>query len=274
MTVQVHFFSEKPENYSKLFNLSVSKIKTFEHCKTKYRFNYIERLPKKEYDFHIFGKFLHQVLELFHLAIIKGDTRKLHLIMEESFKKSYQDWAAKLTPEQKTQAYNILVNYLNKVVSSTSQILAVERQFYLTIDDKLLLNGFIDRTQLDADGVVHVSDYKTSKTTKYLEKDYFQLLTYALVLCIENPDLDKIRTSYIMLKHGSETLEKTFTRDEVLQSLDKLIASGEAMQSEQLFLPSAGPLCEYCDFQANCQEGQDFMKRYKPQKSVIGFVDW
>ena len=46
--------------------LSVSKVKTFDDCKAKYRYTYIEKLPRKEWSFHIFGSFLHLVLEEFH----------------------------------------------------------------------------------------------------------------------------------------------------------------------------------------------------------------
>jgi DNA-binding protein YbaB len=58
------------------FKLSVSKAKTFEDCKAKYKFSYIEKLPKKDWDFHVFGKFLHAILEEFHLQLMFGRPRQ------------------------------------------------------------------------------------------------------------------------------------------------------------------------------------------------------
>ena len=60
----------RPEKNKEILNLSVSKLKTFEDCKTKFKFSYIDKLPKKEWEFHSFGKFLHAVLEYFLLLLL------------------------------------------------------------------------------------------------------------------------------------------------------------------------------------------------------------
>jgi hypothetical protein len=53
------------------FNISVSKGKTFDACRRKFKFCYIEKLPRIDRDFHIFGKFLHFCLEYFHKHMIE-----------------------------------------------------------------------------------------------------------------------------------------------------------------------------------------------------------
>ena len=53
------------------FFLSVSKAKTFDQCKAKFKYQYIEKLPKKSWDFQIFGQFLHAILENFHELMLK-----------------------------------------------------------------------------------------------------------------------------------------------------------------------------------------------------------
>jgi ATP-dependent helicase/DNAse subunit B len=57
-------------------SLSVSKAKTFDDCKAKYKFCYIQKLPRIDRDFHIFGKFLHSTLESFHKTIIQNPEQK------------------------------------------------------------------------------------------------------------------------------------------------------------------------------------------------------
>lgn len=273
--MEVIFLDKKPENYSKYFNLSVSKIKTFEQCKTKYRFAYIEKLPRKQMDFHYFGKFLHEVLENFHLKLIKNDERKYNVIMQECFMQALKSVnGVALTKEQKEEAFKICIVYLNKLVNDTCKVLSVEREFYLDINGALLLNGFIDRIQLDADGILHVSDYKTSKSKDYLKKDLFQLLIYALALCVENKDLKEVRTSYVMLKHDCELIEKSFKREQIMREADNIIKYSEAMMNEKIFQPSVGPLCKYCDYVEKCSEGQSWLLRKDPTKVPLGFIDW
>ncbi len=60
-------------------------------------------------------------------------------------------------------------------------VIGVEKDFYINLNNKVLLNGFIDRIQIDPDGLIHVADYKTTKDPKYL-KDFFSVVN--LLLCI------------------------------------------------------------------------------------------
>ena len=50
--------------------ISVSKAKTFDGCKKKFDFCYVQKLPRKDWDFHIFGKFCHSVLETFQVSVV------------------------------------------------------------------------------------------------------------------------------------------------------------------------------------------------------------
>ena len=99
--------SARPEPALPL-SLSVSKVKTFKDCKAKYQYSYIEKLPRKEWDFHIFGKFLHEVLENFHKCIIEGNTNRHNVIMTDVYKTASFNWKDKLTTDQKTEAQEIL----------------------------------------------------------------------------------------------------------------------------------------------------------------------
>ena len=149
------------------FTLSVSKAKTFEDCKAKYKYCYIEKLPRKDWEFHIFGKFLHQTLEDFHLVLMedpKADPRKT---MTEAFKKAIVDFSP--TKEQKDEAKDIISKYLEIFESPQKKtkapphglhgkVTSVEKGFYIDINNKVLLNGFIDRVQVDPDGILHVAD--------------------------------------------------------------------------------------------------------------------
>lgn len=258
----------KPEDYPSLF-LSVSKTKTFKDCKAKYRFCYIEKLPRKEWDFHVFGKFLHEVLEKFYKKVLDGATEAPNVILSSSWKEAFTNWKEKLSPTQIQEAKEICILFLKDLASSENPptIIHVEKPFYIDIDGKVLLNGFIDRVQVDADGVLHVSDYKTTKNKRYLKNDYFQLLTYAFVMCLEDPSLKKVRTSYILLRHGFETIVKEFERDEIMESEKVFLDYAAEIGAEKLFRPNPTRLCSYCDYIDNCDAGQKMMgKDYVSKK--------
>lgn len=243
-------------------SLSVSKIKLFESCPAAYRFSYIERLPKddsKEYT--IFGKFLHEVLEHFHLEIMKDPEKPLNLLMGAVFRQCFETWKSKLKIEQFSEAKQILTTYLEKWTRDTEKptILATEKEFYIQIDEDILLTGVIDRIQLDTDSTIHVTDYKTSKSKKYLKKDPFQLMTYAFVVCLENENIEKVRTSYLLLKHNCELIEKTYDRAQILALESKFREVADEIKREKLFRPKVSKLCEYCDFLEHCPAGKQFV---------------
>lgn len=257
--------------------LSVSKSKTFLDCKKKFKFSYILKLPKKEYDYHIYGKFVHRVLELFHLSYINGSVEPQHIEMSNAFKASLEEFKTKLTKEQKIEAKEACSAYLKKISKEdpalTAKVLAVEKEFSLNLSDKLILLGVIDRLQIDHDGILHVCDYKTTKNKKYLKNDWFQLLTYAYVLLMEDPSIKTVRGSYILIRHDFEYITKDFSVEEILAIKDKYLQYGDDINSEKLWRPNPSFLCGNCEFLDNCPEGKDFLNKVKPDK-VYGEIKW
>ena len=272
-----------PENNS-FFKLSVSKTKTFQTCKKKYLFNYIKKLPTQERDYHVFGKFLHLVLELFYKDIINKYVGPDNVLMKKSFNaallsamdKDPKQFKDKLTPEQKKECFEILKLYLIKRQNDRQKnivptVIAVEKPFNIDIDGKVLLNGFIDLVKIDSDGVLHVADYKTSKSSKYLKKDFTQLKTYAYVMCLEDPNLELVRCSYVMLRLNFEEVTKEYKRKEIMLMENEIESNSELIQSEKLFRASPGPLCNYCDYLHLCSEAKEKLKIIDPN---FGEINW
>jgi len=260
----------KPKKF-KGFWASVSKFKTFKSCAAKFKFNYLDRLPKKYHDFHILGKFAHFNLEQFHLKRLAGDIRPDSTLMSECFKEGVEEFKEKLTSDQKKEVYQMMIKYLEILAKqrkegSLPKILEVEEEFYITLDGRILLMGFIDRVQLDADGVLHVADYKTSKSKTYLKEDIFQLITYAYVKCLQDPSIKKVRASYIMLKHNFDYITFEFSREEIMKMEEKFMGDSDTILDEKLYRPEPSPLCSYCDFMESCAEGKKFHEERERQK--------
>jgi RecB family exonuclease len=255
--------------------LSVSKTKTFLDCKAKYKFCYIEKLPRKDWDFHTFGKFCHSVLEHFHQQYIDGCPLPYNVTMGNSFKHAWAEYKDKMTPEMKKECWAIVDQYLrlitkDKQTGLPANVIKVEKRFDFQIADNLVLNGAIDRIQLDADNVIHVADYKTTKNKKYLKNDFFQLLTYAYVLVTEDPSIEKVRASYILLRHNFEYMTTEFSKKEILAVKDKFVEYADKMLTEKEFTPNPTGLCNYCDYLQQCPAGKS--RAY--DQPVYGEVNW
>jgi putative RecB family exonuclease len=278
MQITAQLLASKQDSTAAL-PLSVSKVKTFEDCKAKYRYCYIEKLPRKEWDFHIFGQCLHSVLEEFH----KEETPDLpaNQKMTACFKMALAEYGPKMSKDQKDEAWQILDRYLQQLDSKAGKppsIVDVERGFYIDIylDGKphILLNGFIDRVQVDPDGIVHVADYKTTKNKRYLN-DFFQLMTYAYVLMLEKPELEKVRASFVLLRHDFEYLTKEFSRADVMEVQEKFIEYAKQIHDEKLWRPSPKFLCKYCDYLDVCAEGKGYLtRRHLIKTSDYGKTTW
>lgn len=279
MNINAFFVKDRKDANTEI-NLSVSKVKTFDSCKAKYKYSYIEKLPKKEWDFHVFGTFMHDTLENFHKRLIENagksslpagvnkDAEQESLwreFMQESFKNSLKEFGEKVTKENKDLSFSILKDYLKmmgeqKALGTLPEVTDVERGFYIDIGDgKVLLNGFIDRIQIDPDGVIHVADYKTTKDKKYL-KDFFQLETYAYVLFLSDPNLELVRCSFICLRHNFDYLTKVYRRKDVEFIGKRYIDYYKDIGDEVLYRPNPQFLCKYCDFLDNCYSGQKYLK--------------
>jgi len=282
MYVKAHFLKSKEESKTD-FRLSVSKAKTFDDCKAKFKFSYIEKLPKKEWDFHVFGKYLHDILEIFHKKLIENPTLSFEPLMKECVEISTEKYKDSLNKDQKHECNSIIKTYLELINEQKNNgklpnVIGVEKDFYIDLNGKVLLNGFIDRVQIDPDGMLHVADYKTTKDKKYL-KDFFQLLTYAYVLMLEDPSIKKIRTSFILLRHDFDHLTHEYTRKDVEPIGKKFLEYAEKINNEKIWRPNPQFLCKYCDFLENCSAGESYLiKRgiisQKKQKETFGLGSW
>lgn len=263
----------KPDKNNNVLNLSVSKLKTFEDCKAKFKFSYIDKLPKKEWEFHAFGKFLHAVLEYFHLQLRDNPDQPLNLIMKDSYSKAKQAYESKLSKEKIKEIWDLCFVYLKNISEQRKNnllpdFLAAEKEFNINIENTILLNGFIDKIQLDPDKVLHVADYKTSKNDNYLKNDFFQLKTYAYVMFLSDPSLKKVRTSYVMARMNFKEVSREFTLDDVKEVEDYFLEKAALMRAENAYKPKTSRLCNFCDYLESCPEGSKFIASIAPKQNV------
>jgi RecB family exonuclease len=216
------------------------------------------------------------VLENFHKQYIEGSLLPYNIAITDAFRIAWSQYKNKMTPEMKKMCWDMTDQYLRMVTKDKQagkkfRALSVEKRFEVRLAENVTLNGAIDRIDRDDDDVPHVIDYKTSKTTKYLKSDWFQLLTYAYVLHQEDPTITKVRGSYIMLKHNFEALTKEFNLKEILTIGDKFQKYAEQIRNETEFAPNPTALCPYCSFLEHCEAGK---ARCSGNSNICGEVSW
>jgi RecB family exonuclease len=260
------------------FRLSVSKSKTFDQCKKLYKYVYVLHLPRKTRDYHTTGSLCHLTLETFHNYYIKGCLLPYNISMNDAFKFALNHYKEKLTPEIKKECLSLIDQYL-KLISTdpknhpVKNVISCERRFELQIKPNVILNGAMDLIREDSynDGkILHVADYKTTKNKKYIKNDWFQLQTYAYVLLTENPKLEKIRASYILMRHNFEYITRDFLAEELLDTKREYIDYAEKMLSETEYAATTSVLCGFCDHLDICVEGK---AKVNP-KQTNGQVSW
>lgn len=235
--------------------LSASKIKTYKQCPRRYYYQYIEKLPRKEWDHFDLGTFVHGTLEFFHESFRDDSIKKnLRLLMKESFKKQREimEQDKSLSKEILNEARDMLAAYLKDMEEKGigSEILTLEEEFVLDLNDFCKVKGIVDRLDKDVDGVFHIKDYKTNKDTKYMEPE--QLRIYGIYLLSKYPDVEKFRGSYIMLRFGGMLLPHDFNLESVEEEKENVIKCAETILEEERWISKPSKLCDWCDFKSVC----------------------
>jgi len=259
------------ENPNNLPVVSYSKLTTYKNCPKAYKFIYIEKLPRLDKPYTVFGNFCHDTLEDFHKAYIDKSEDSADIVMKKSFINAKRKWEAKLTREQITEGFEIMQTYLDSLPDKMPNVIDVEKEIWLPIDNELIFYGFIDRVQIDEDGIVHIVDYKTTKDPRFL-KDRTQLLLYAYALYIEDIKISKMRTSFILLKHKMKYLSADNVVDDLLKAKNSLLDMWGRIQLDQLY--RASPIeykCKNCDYLEKCSEGQKLIYKVKGK---AGEINW
>lgn len=246
------------------FRLSVSKSKTFKDCSAKYNFNYNLKLEKKQWAHFSFGSCAHKILEDFHNHYIQNpnEERDVGKIMTICYRAGIEEFKEKLTDEQIAEIKVIIGQYVSLMRKGKPNVIGCEKRFDVKLNEYISFNGSIDMIKIDPDGMLHICDYKTTKDKKYMD-DYFQLLAYAYILHRENP-FDKVRCSFIMLKHNFDYLTKEFTPKDFEYIPGYLIKCVKDIEKETEWKGNPSFLCSYCDYADKCQHFAEYNKKPEP----------
>ncbi|MBI2711150.1 MAG: PD-(D/E)XK nuclease family protein [Actinobacteria bacterium] len=242
--------------------LSPSKVSTFRDCALAFRFSAVDRLPEAPSAAASKGTLVHAALEL--LFDLPPASRTLDAALAclaeaaDAFRSS-PDWTGLGLDEQAEAQFLADAERLVRnefLLEDPAAIRPIGLELMLEAEvGGLRLRGIIDRLELDGDGELVVTDYKTGRApTQQRERGRLGGVQFYSLLCEE---LFGRRPARVQLLHLQEPVVLTAVPDEqstrgLRSRVTAIWSAVERACATEDFRPKPGPLCGWCSFQAFC----------------------
>ena len=243
-------------------SLSPSRVQGFLSCPMQFRFASIERLPEPPSIHTTRGSLVHRALELLFTAPAPARTPARLAASVETALDEYRLHAdlvdLALDDEQlaafEQECRDLAMNYLRMEDPTTVHDVGVELRLEATVGS-LALRGIIDRLDLDADGELVVTDYKTGRapSTNYEQQSLAGVHFYSF-LCTEVLGR-RPRAIRLMYLRTGETITTTPSDQSVRFLTTRTQAVWKAVETACRtgdFRPRQSSLCTGCAFRDWC----------------------
>jgi putative RecB family exonuclease len=262
--------------------ISVSQVNTYLACPLKYRFQYVDKIPRPwRVAAMAFGSSVHAAVEWFNKELLAGRRPELTAVLQVFDADWYAQNTEPLVFSEKEsrdslaeKARAMLEVYVGSATGAKP--IAVEEFFELDLIDpetgellEVRLRGIIDLVE---EGETLV-DLKTAGRT--LERGglerHLQLSTYALAHFIRRGVIPKLRLD-MLLKTAKPRLE----RHETTRSIEDLGWTARLIQEvavaieTQHFFPNPSWRCTECEYFAHCQRWRGWTPPEEKQPLVVG----
>jgi putative RecB family exonuclease len=251
-----------PRTYDVPMSLSPSRVSSFTSCPMQFRFSSIEKLPEPPGVATTRGTIVHRALELLFVRPAAERTREAlqaDLAVALDQYRTHPDYVGLRLDETaatkfEKECHSLIERYFE--MEDPRQVREIGLELWVEAEvGSLTLRGIIDRLELDEDGGLVVTDYKTGRAPSgnYEQKSLAGVHFYSF-LCeaLFGKRPAKIRLMY--LKSG-ETIETTPTAQSVKFITTRTKAVWSAVERACTtgdFRPRQSKLCDYCSFQKWC----------------------
>jgi putative RecB family exonuclease len=247
-------------------SLSPSRASDFMSCPLLYRFRVIDQLPEAPDSAAARGTLVHAVLE--RLFDLPAGRRTL----DEAASLLRPQWEALVAAEPQIEELfddaegltgwldecrGLLETYFS--LEDPNRLEPAERELYVehVLDSKLLVRGYVDRLDVNGDGLIRVVDYKTGRSPSELfeAKALFQMKFYALAIWRSQGRIPAL-LQLIYLGNG-EILRYEPDEADLLATERKVNALWAAIVRATEtgdWRPRKSALCDWCDHKAHCPE--------------------
>lgn len=259
--------SSSTEEQQYKIKYSPSRISSFDGCKLKYKYGYIDKIHSDTEAIETFrGSTAHKALEDFYKLVKSGTTKPLEWVLgryKEEWEKSYPENIKVVKKDVSIEDYfkkgqQALTDYYEKYKPfNQTKIVDTERLLKFSInrnDKEYSFHGKLDRLDWnDKDSIFEIHDYKVTNrlmTQEEADTDW-QLGLYHIALKEKWPDIKKVKLVWHSLLFNKEIV--SFRTEEQLKALeDNLVTKVEEIESCTEFPPDKSILCNWCDYQNIC----------------------
>ncbi|CAA9228784.1 MAG: RecB family exonuclease [uncultured Acidimicrobiales bacterium] len=244
-------------------SLTPSKVSSFKDCALAFRFSAIDRLPEPASPAAYKGTLVHRALQLLFWDEPAGSRS-----MAAAMAKLEQAWAeAQDDPEFvelslteadvtdfRADAELLVRRYFELEDPDQVQVIGTELRLEVEIGS-LKLRGIIDRLELDSNGDLVVTDYKTGRSPgASFEQSRMGGVHFYAFLCEQVLGVRPVR---IQLLHLREPVAISMVpSDQSIRGLQQrtqaIWSAVERACETDSFKPKPGRLCDWCSFKAYC----------------------
>ncbi len=243
---------------------SHSRLESFKSCPLKYKFNYIDKIKRKEEGIEAFlGSRFHKVMEKIYkeLRFRKYSLGELLDFYEDDWDKNYHDKIVIADNERKAKDYKEIGKkfigeyYKRYDPFNQGKVLGIERPVMINLDDKgeYRLRGFVDRLDQVKDRIYEIHDYKTSKSLpeqSEMDEDR-QLALYQIGIQNSWNGVDEVELVWHYVAFDKEIRSKR-TEEELAELKKDTIDLIKKIEATREFLPNESTLCGWCYYQDIC----------------------
>lgn len=263
---------------------SHSRLSTFEQCKLKYRYRYIEGIIpeiEKTIESHL-GSSVHSALEWLYKQIKTGKipaVDEVILIYKNQWDEDYEDEIPIVKKYLNAEDYfnkgvEFLINYYVTHHPFNDNTLEVEKEIIFDLDSsgEYKIRGFIDRlAQNPETGEYEVHDYKTSRnlpTKETLDADR-QLALYSIAIKEKYGKDKPVKLVWHYLSFNKK-LDSKRTNEQLEKLKRDTLNLIKEIENTQEFPPEKSTLCHWCEYKNICPAWGK--KPPEKQTKLSGFV--
>ncbi|MDQ2728672.1 MAG: PD-(D/E)XK nuclease family protein [Actinomycetota bacterium] len=243
-------------------SLSPSKVSSFKDCGLAFRLSTIDHLPEPPSAPATKGTLVHRALQM--LMWEEPEVRTLPVALDrldraaEDVLTGPEYEALELSTEERVEfladAASLIRGYFTLEDPTSVRVIGTELKLSVQVGS-LTLRGIIDRLELDEDGALVVTDYKTGRApSARVEQARLGGVHFYAFLCEE---VFGRRPARIQLLHLREPLSiSTIPSDQSIKALQgqaRAVWSAVELACEREdFRPKPGRACSWCGFHAYC----------------------